>query len=293
MAQQIPTHDLYNQLEGAIAFEYVTLEEKQNYDPLHYHRHSYYEIFVFEKGGGRHEIDFQIFGVNTRAVHVVSPGQVHMLQRELDSRGNVVLFSREFYQVGLIHEDHLYQIPFLNNNSTRPIIEIPDNQWPRIKGFFDAIGEEYARKESDSEAMIRGYLNLLLVELKRIFIEQNEAQHVFNQQHDLVRRFRIEIEQRFSEWHKPSDYADKLCVTVGHLNDKVKAALGLTASQLIHERLLLEIKRMLLFQEQQISEIAHALNFEDSSYFNRFFKQQTGQTPLDFRKSIRDKYFAA
>ncbi len=267
----------------------MTLSEKQNYDPLHYHRHSYYEIFLFEKGGGTHVIDFETFEVKDHSVHVVSPGQIHMLQRELNSSGSIILFSREFYHVGLIHEDHLYSMPFMNNNTAEPIIEIPDAQWKVFNGYFNNIGTAYHLDYNERDALIRGHLNILLLELKRLYLEQNLEVNTFIAQHDVVRRFRIEIEQQFSRLHKPKEYADRLCITVGHLNDRVKTALGVTASDLINERLILEIKRMLLFDDLRVSEIASSLNFDDTSYFNRFFRQHTNQTPSEFRKEIRLK----
>ena len=39
-----------------------------------------------------------------------------------------------------------------------------------------------------------------------------------------------------------------------------------------------------------ISEISYELNFQDNSYFNRFFKRETGVTPAGYRTNIRKMY---
>jgi len=54
--------------------------------------------------------------------------------------------------------------------------------------------------------------------------------------------------------------------------------------------LILEAKRMLLHSDDSIKEIAFQLGFEDASYFNKFFKRLTLQTPLQYRTAIREIY---
>ncbi|WP_261387646.1 helix-turn-helix domain-containing protein [Chitinophaga pinensis] len=40
-------------------------------------------------------------------------------------------------------------------------------------------------------------------------------------------------------------------------------------------------------KDSTISEIAYQLGFADNSYFTKFYKKYTGQTPEEFRKSLR------
>ena len=53
------------------------------------------------------------------------------------------------------------------------------------------------------------------------------------------------------------------------------------------QRLLVEAKRQLIFTGQSVSEIAYSLNFSDPSYFSRFFRKYSGQTPQQFRDHRR------
>lgn len=52
---------------------------------------------------------------------------------------------------------------------------------------------------------------------------------------------------------------------------------------LIHERTLIEAKRLLLFTNNSIAEIAHELGFTDKSYFMRFFKKHMNLTAQNYR----------
>jgi len=81
-----------------------------------------------------------------------------------------------------------------------------------------------------------------------------------------------------------------LNISAGHLSEVVKDQSGKSAITHIHERLVLEAKRLLFHTENSIKEVAFQLGFEDASYFNRFFKRITGNTPLDYRSSNREMY---
>lgn len=80
-----------------------------------------------------------------------------------------------------------------------------------------------------------------------------------------------------------------LNISAGHLNDVVRKESGKNASAIIHERMILEAKRMLYHSSESIKEIAMNLNYEDPSHFVRFFRQCTGQTPGEFREFSRSK----
>jgi AraC-like DNA-binding protein len=47
---------------------------------------------------------------------------------------------------------------------------------------------------------------------------------------------------------------------------------------------LLEAKRLLVNLDLNIAEIADRLNFNDNSYFTKFFKKYTALTPEEFRR---------
>ncbi len=87
-----------------------------------------------------------------------------------------------------------------------------------------------------------------------------------------------------------SDYAKKMNSTQHHLNHITKQVTGKTATEVIRARSILEAKRLLTFTDQTVSEVASQLNFFDSSYFAKLFKAETGTSPIEFKKSISEKY---
>jgi AraC-like DNA-binding protein len=66
-----------------------------------------------------------------------------------------------------------------------------------------------------------------------------------------------------------------------------KQEIGRSASSLISDRIVMESKRLLKYTDKTISEIAFELNYNDPSYFAKFFKQSTNLTPGEYRIQIR------
>jgi AraC-like DNA-binding protein len=98
--------------------------------------------------------------------------------------------------------------------------------------------------------------------------------------------FRQLIETNYREKKLTKEYAAMLYVTPNHLNALSKDVTGLSAGELIRDRILLEAKRLLINAQINISQIAAELGFIDNSYFTKFFKKYVGFTPEIFRKQI-------
>jgi AraC family transcriptional activator of pobA len=84
--------------------------------------------------------------------------------------------------------------------------------------------------------------------------------------------------------HEPvSDYASRLGITAAHLNALCRQAAGKSALALIHERMILEAKRNLVYTSMTIAVVADTIGFADPAYFTRFFRREVGMSPKEFR----------
>lgn len=97
-------------------------------------------------------------------------------------------------------------------------------------------------------------------------------------------RFTQLIEAHYKTRHQVAWYASRLGITAAHLNVVSQALSGKSALRLIHERLLLEARRELIYTPRTISVISDSLGFADPGYFARFFKRVSGQSPKEFRR---------
>lgn len=279
--ENIPLHNFSKDDESSIAFDLVPLENKSNYDSSIPHRHNYYEIFVFEKGGGEHDLDFNTFAVKDRSVHFVSPGQVHNLRRKAGSYGYAILFSRDFYSMNLQNQEVLFELPFLNNNTINPILNLDIEEYKHFKELADKMNKEHLSDSDWKADLIRSFLNAFLIYSKRHF---NEIQFHTIIEDSIVFDFRKLIEKNFHQLHKVSEYAELMNISEKQLNTHIKTKIGIPPSELIYDRIILEAKRLVLYSDYTFQEIAYFLNYSDPSHFAKFFKSKAGLSPGDFRK---------
>lgn len=80
-------------------------------------------------------------------------------------------------------------------------------------------------------------------------------------------------------------YADKLCISSRHLSSICKELSGHTAKKCINEQIITHAQVLLSNTTLTIAQIADDFNFPNASFFTKFFKQQTGLTPKEFRKA--------
>jgi AraC family transcriptional activator of pobA len=103
----------------------------------------------------------------------------------------------------------------------------------------------------------------------------------------VVQRFQGLVERDFARRHRVSDYASALGLTPGHLNALCRTQLRQTASACIHGRQVLEAKRLLLYSDLTVAEVADRLGFGDPAYFSRFFRREAGSAPAAYRAQKR------
>ena len=99
----------------------------------------------------------------------------------------------------------------------------------------------------------------------------------------LERQFPIDETYQKINLRSASEFASQLNVHVNHLNRAIKETSEKTTSQIIAERILQESKILLKHSAWNVSEIAYALGFTETTHFNNFFKKHVQLSPLKFR----------
>ena len=145
---------------------------------------------------------------------------------------------------------------------------------------------EYQTRQPGRTQMLQSLLQIFLIQTQRHYQIMNSSQ-VPSVETRLIDQFRRLIDQEFLTHRNVQAYADRLGLTAGYLTKIAKEVTGLSASVLIRDRLILEAKRLLAHTDSTVSQISYELQFDDPSYFGRFFKRETGQSPLSFRHNFR------
>lgn len=84
-----------------------------------------------------------------------------------------------------------------------------------------------------------------------------------------------------------SHYADAQCLSTRYFSSIIKEKTGRSALQWITIVTIDDARRLLDDPDNSIKDVANALGFANQSFFGRYFKQYSGQSPTEYRKSVR------
>jgi AraC family transcriptional activator of pobA len=289
----IPTYSLeQSSKHSSKQFEIVTsgrgLTQRQKDLFFVPHRQNYYKLAFVKLGSSRHWVDMVPYTIRPNAFYFSSPQQV-MLKEEASGCSELVsiCFTDDF--LGLEENRLLRQLPVIQNPHNGHELLLSPHDVAFLDDITIKLLEEFDHKLGWRNNMLLAYLRVLLIYVSRLYTEQfNEDNSLVNR--DLLKKFKSLVTEKSAECHDVATYAAMLHLSAGHFSELIKEQSGKSAIEHIHDRLLLEAKRMLFHSDSSIKEIAFELGFEDASYFNRFFKRLTSATPLNYRNTIREMY---
>ncbi|PHN04171.1 AraC family transcriptional regulator [Flavilitoribacter nigricans] len=238
------------------------------------HKHGgYHELIYLTQGEGYHWIETEKFKIEAPELYFLQSGQLHCWQFTSIPRGYVILFKEEFFN--FINEASILN---LMKNLTS-VVNISMHGQQDLTFIFEDIIQEFNSGNEFSDQVINGYLRVLFSKLLQLS-STNATRATPNLLFD---RFQKMITEKCPDLRNVNDFAQELQTTRQQLNSVCRRHSGKSASDHITGQLLLEAKRYILHTEKSMSEIAHLLNFNDTSYFIRFFKRHERVTPLQFR----------
>lgn len=102
---------------------------------------------------------------------------------------------------------------------------------------------------------------------------------------DIYNTFMNLLTDNYRSAHDVAFYADKLNITTRYLSQITNDTVSKSPKQIISEYLLGEAKQMLENSRLSVKEVSDALGFSTTALFCKFFKQQLGVTPSEYRLS--------
>jgi AraC-like DNA-binding protein len=254
-----------------------------------YNRRDYYKICLI-KGTGIYRFMEEKVVVNQPAIifsNPLVPSSWESISKE--QNGYYCLFNDAFL-IKDLRQDIKYASALFNSMVT-PIILLNEATTQRVENYFSQLESLLVMDYSYKYEMIRNVLNLLILEGIRLQSPLPE-EHLAKPAHRIVASFFNLLNEQFPvdspenplTLLSPSQYASQLNVHVNHLNAMVKKHVGKSTRNIIKERIVSEAKTLLGNTDWDVSEVAYSLGFEYPSHFNKYFKQYTSVTPLEFRE---------
>ena len=262
-------------MSGDQFIEVYSLEEAEGGIFDNYQRYEFHQVIWFMDVGKNNTyfLDFNEYTIQDNEVVIVFPGQIDMLDIR-DKRGYVFA----------IHNDNFFHInqrlnsDLLNGYFSNPFISLPPETQETLHQLLELILKE--RANLNRVIVMEGYMQAFLCHVSTLFEGIDQGRNRYDLTIGKLMRL---IDTNFIQQRDNEFYARQMGRSIRKLNEVTFMRTGKTVKSHLQDRLILEIKKEIRMGQCNLKEIAFNLGFSEPAYFTRFFKQQTGTTPTEFR----------
>lgn len=202
-------------------------------------------------------------------------------------------FNREFYCI----RDHDHEVScngiIFFGTQENIIVSLDNKEEAKFELLFQVFQDEFETRDDIQGEMLQMLLKRFIIKTTRLARKQHIPEELEDTQIDTLRKFNVLVDLHFRSKKQVADYAEMLNKSPKTLSNLFAKYNNKSPLQLIHERTVLEAKRLLLYTDKSAKEIAFELGFNEVASFHKLFKKITSQTPMQFKNdnlnAIREK----
>lgn len=281
---------LFGLPDGHPLIRVIDLKEATRF-PTHFTiYYGIYALFLKDTLCGDIRYGKQTYDYQEGTVTSFAPGQVVETSMEEGTRPKAVglLFHPDLIQgTSLAREISSYT--FFSYASSEAL-HLSDEEKSLFQGCLQQIRQELERPADHlSKRIMARHIQLLLDYCLRFYERQFQTRTTANQ--DILTRFEHLLDNYFQSGLSQTTglptvryFADKVFLSPNYFGDLIKKETGLTAQELIRNKLIEKAKESIAGTDKKLSQIAYELGFQYSQHFNRLFKKSVGYTPNEYRK---------
>jgi AraC family transcriptional regulator, transcriptional activator of pobA len=247
------------------------------------HRAEFYHIFWFQQGTATHLIDFKPVQVKPNTILFVNKHRVHLFDQKVGYDGKLLLFTDSFFGKSEADLQFLRSTILFNDLLDEPVLQLQESS-PVITAFNTIEAELAQPNDTYHFNLLHNSLHnlLLLAERERRKTGFTEIKRGADLDYTLL--FKNLLDEQYKQVKTVSAYAGQMAVSEKRLTQATSTTVGKTPKELIDERVLLEIKRLLVHTSLSIKEIGYDLGFEEPTNFIKYFRKHEKMTPIEFRE---------
>ena len=291
----VPVFRLYGEIDNSADAEFLHIEplsarsERHGWEiARHTHRGLFQAVYLADKAG-QAILDNRVAEAKAPCVIVVPPGVVHAFNFEPDTDGYVLTLAAAWTgPKGAERASGLFD----GLMSEPTVIEL-ESDGPAFAALLDQLMGEVRSRRAGYGFVSEWLTASALMILARRLMAVDSAIRADDPRTDVFARFRMMVEDHFTQHWPVSRYAQALATSESRLDRVCRTLAGHSAFEVIQNRVLLEARRKLVHVGAPVSALAYELGFEDPAYFCRFFKRHTGRTPTDWRREQRERLSGA
>jgi len=255
-------------------------------------KRDFYKISLIINGEGIVSSGDKAIRINGNAITFMAPLVPYSWEPLSENQtGYFCLFTDDFVTKELKTESLSQSALFKVGNNH---IFFPDESKVKLLSeIFENMISEASSRYIHKHDLLRSYVQIVMHEALKLDPPETYYQPVNALQRITVlflelleRQFPIDSPDRIVRLKNANEFARQLNIHTNYLNKALKEITGKTTTTWIAERIVKEAKSLLYQGRWDIAEISYCLGFDHPSNFHIFFKKNTGQTPLDYRRDL-------
>ncbi|CAG7652445.1 helix-turn-helix domain-containing protein [Paenibacillus allorhizosphaerae] len=282
-----PAQKKVEKFEGS-RFPFTMTIQQDRFSLVDPHWHEHLEFIKILQGPVRFQIDSQSFDAETDEIYFINSCQVHSVTCLPGVSGRIrgMVFDRALLlSPGNLEITHLLTL-FYRSNKILNKYGKSHPFWQELNAEIEKAYQEFTQANVGYEYNVLSSVYRIMISLLRLHqqdLNKHTPRHYVNQYMRLKPAIDY-MEEHFAD----KVYMDRICEIINmntdYFSSVFKKVFGLPPVQYLTKVRIDHAKRLLLDQQRSITEIAELSGFCNINYFDKVFKEQSGFTPMEFRK---------
>ncbi len=264
------------------------------------HRHEFFQIEANVAGEAHHVINGRRCSYPARSLIFILPYRVHYAAHAPANSDYYVInfaanFLRQDFDLSPLEMEaasiakYPELIPFLYEGYIDFVFT--ESEFAHIRTLLDRLTQLHQNRMLGTMERVRGGLLELIgfaVERHATALQTLSQGRTFMQgRSDALQRVLQFIDQNLSRDISLNEVAAAAFLSANYLSQLLKKQTGMAFIEWLTARRMEQAQHLLAHSMDRISEIANVVGFTDEAYFTRRFRQRFGQSPTEYRKTMR------
>ena len=248
------------------------------------HTHDYIEIVYVSSGAATEYVDGMKYNVRRGDIIFMTPNSIHSFVPGAKFEHVEIFFSPRLIGEAVITSAQalsmlaLSSFDNLRNNKSFGLIRMDESEIGEVEALLAVMEREFNEKREGYEAYMCNCLNMLLIKMLRNVSSDNCGG-------DIWEALMEYIEENYEKKLTLTSLASKCFYNPSYFSRTFKQRYGVSFTVYLRNKRIEQAKKLLLCNDMTIEEIAGAVGFSDRSAFYAAFEDDTGMTPLRYRKN--------
>ena len=238
------------------------------------------------KGSARYFVDSVEHKVEAGDLIIINQGRVtYNCTMSPDCRGIGIIISYDFFNETIKSVHELSALFLFARN--HPVFRLPKERADFIHETFFRIKAKIDEPENHfRREMVQAMFLAMAYELSNvIYSVQAQNESCNTRAEEIFTQFIKLVEKNFRAERRVGWYSEQLCISPKYLSETIKAVSKRTPNEWIDSYVTIELRMLLRNTQKSIKEIAQELNFSNQSFLGKYFKEHTGMSPSEYRRS--------